>query len=331
MKCSIAEYGQVPYFDRPFRRETMQYIGELAALSTALFWSFTAIFFSEAGKLIGSFHVNKIRLVFAFLIYVIILLITTGYPLPTGLNSEQIFWLTLSALIGLVIGDGCGFKALVMIGPRLATLIMASTPIMATVIAWIFLGEKLKAIDLVGIFITIGGISWVISERTGNKSQALHVDHPDAGTLAKGILLALVASLSQATGLVFSKKGMMAMGGTTVPPLQASCVRITSAMILIWLFSIFARGKVKETLASTKDRRAMAFTFGGAFFGPFLGVWMSLVAVAHVEAGIAATLNATTPVLIIPAVIFVYKEKISWRAIAGAVVAVAGVAMLFLG
>ena len=79
----------------------MQYLGELAALSTALFWSFTAVFFSEAGKLIGSFHVNKIRLVFAFGIYTIVLLISTGSAWPVGLNSAQIFWLTLSALIGL--------------------------------------------------------------------------------------------------------------------------------------------------------------------------------------------------------------------------------------
>jgi drug/metabolite transporter (DMT)-like permease len=308
----------------------MLYLGELAALSTALFWSFTAIFFSEAGKLIGSFHVNKIRLVFAFFIYVIILLITTGYPLPTGLNTEQIVWLSLSALIGLVIGDGCGFKALVMIGPRLATLILASTPIMATAIAWLFLGEKLKMLDLCGILITIAGIVWVVSER-GDKKQDLHKDHPDAGTLTKGILLALVAALSQAAGLVFSKKGMMAMGGVTVPPLQASCIRITSAMIIIWLFSLVARGKVKETIAASGNRKAMLFTLGGAFFGPFLGVWMSLVAVAHVEAGIAATLNATTPVLIIPLLVFVYKEKVSWRAMIGAFVAVAGVALLFLG
>ncbi len=306
----------------------MQYLGELAALSTALFWSFTAVFFSEAGKLIGSFHVNKIRLVFAFGIYTIVLLITTGSPWPLGLNSAQIFWLTLSALIGLVIGDGCGFKALVMIGPRLATLILASTPIWATAIAWLFLGEKLKLIDLLGISLTIAGISWVVSERH-NHTSTLHESHPDAGTLTKGILLALVAALSQAAGLVFSKKGMLAAGGT-VAPLQASYVRITSAMIIIWLFSIFARGKLSETVASSKNRRAMAYTLGGAFFGPFLGVWMSLVAVAHIEAGIAATLNSTTPVLIIPTVILYYREKVTWRAIAGAVVAVLGVALLFL-
>ena len=309
----------------------MQYLGELAALSTALFWSFTAIFFSEAGKLIGSFHVNKVRLVFAFLIYTIILLVTTHSPWPLGLNLQQIYWLTLSAVIGLVIGDGCGFKALVMIGPRLATLILASTPIMATIIAWIFLDEKLKPIDLVGIAVTIAGISWVVSERRPKtNANGVHESHPDSGTLTKGILLALVAAMAQATGLVFSKKGMLAAGGT-VSPLEASYVRITSAMIVIWLFSILARGKLQETLATTRNRKAMLFTFGGAFFGPFLGVWMSLVAVAHIEAGIAATLNSTTPVLIIPAIILVYRERVTGRAVAGAVVAVIGVALLFLG
>ncbi|PWB71253.1 EamA family transporter, partial [candidate division GN15 bacterium] len=143
----------------------MHFAGELAALSTALLWSFTAVFFSLAGKRIGSFNVNKIRLVFAALIYAAILLITTGSPYPTGLNSAQLFWLTLSGLIGLVIGDGCGFKSLVMIGPRVATLVMASAPIIATVIAWVFLGEKLKLIDLIGIAVTIAGITWVVAER----------------------------------------------------------------------------------------------------------------------------------------------------------------------
>jgi drug/metabolite transporter (DMT)-like permease len=307
----------------------IQYLGELAALSTAIFWSFTAVFFSEAGKLIGSFHVNKVRLAFAFLIYTIVLLCTIHSPWPLGLNSSQIYWLSLSAVIGLVIGDGCGFKALVMIGPRLATLILASVPIMATAIAWIFLDEKLKPIDLIGIAVTIAGITWVVSERQ-SLTTTLAVTHPDSGTLAKGILLALVAALAQATGLVFSKKGMLSAGGT-VPPLEASYVRITSAMIIIWLFSIFARGKLRETMAATRNRKAMWFTLGGAFFGPFLGVWMSLVAVTHIEAGIAATLNSTTPVLIIPTTILFYREKVTWRAIAGAIVAVIGIALLFVG
>ena len=306
----------------------MRFAGELAALSTALLWSFTAIFFSLAGKRIGSFNVNKIRLGFASAIYIIVLLFTTGYPFPSGLNSSQVFWLTISGLIGLVIGDGCGFKSLVMIGPRLATLVMASTPIMATVIAWVFLGEKLKLIELVGITVTIAGIAWVVSERQYG-TNGLAEDHPDAGTLARGVMLALVASLAQATGLVLSKHAMLDLG-PKVPPLEASAVRILTSLVMIWSFSAL-RGKLPQTIRSLKDGRAVLFSAGGAFFGPFLGVWMSLVAVSLIETGIAATMNATTPVLIIPTVILVYREKVTFRAVLGAIVAVVGVALLFLG
>lgn len=306
----------------------MRFAGELAALSTALLWSFTAILFSLAGKRIGSFNVNKIRLGFASAIYILVLLFTTGYPFPSGLNSAQFFWLTVSGLIGLVIGDGCGFKSLVMIGPRLATLVMASTPIMATVIAWVFLGEKLKMIELAGITVTIAGIAWVVSERQYG-TNGLAEDHPDAGTLARGVMLALAASLAQAAGLVLSKHAMLDLG-PKVAPLEASAVRILTSLVIIWSYSALS-GKLPQTIKSLKDGKAVMFSAGGAFVGPFLGVWMSLVAVSLIETGIAATLNATTPVLIIPAVILVYREKVSFRAVLGAVVAVIGVALLFLG
>ncbi|MBK7142482.1 MAG: DMT family transporter [bacterium] len=305
----------------------MFYLGELAALTTALCWSFTAVFFTEAGKLIGSFQVNKIRLVFAILIYSTILTVSTGSPWPTEVNSQQFFWLGLSGLVGLVFGDGCGFKSLVMIGPRLATLIMASTPIMTTLIAWFFLGEKLRMMELAGIAVTITGIVWVVSERSFNNNQ-LEKNHPDAGTMTVGILLALGAALGQAAGLVLSKQGML-YAGDAVSPLEASYTRMLAAAPIIWLLSLF-RGKLAETKEAIKNKRAMSFAFLGATFGPFFGVWMSLVAVSKIEAGIAATISSTTPVLIIPVVLFYYKEKVSIRAIMGAIVAVIGVAMLFL-
>ena len=216
---------------------------------------------------------------------------------------------------------------MVMIGPRLATLIMASTPIMTTLIAWFFLGEKLRLIELAGIVVTISGIVWVVSERQF-KNSGLEKNHPDAGTMAVGILLALGASLGQAAGLVLSKQGML-YAGAAVSPLEASYTRMLVAAPILWSLSLF-RGKLAESKEAIKNRRAMMFAFLGATFGPFFGVWMSLVAVSKIEAGIAATISATTPVLIIPVVRYFYKEKISMRAILGAVIAVVGVAMLFL-
>ena len=308
----------------------MTYLGELAALTTAFCWSFTAVFFSEAGRRIGSFRVNCIRLLFAVTIYVVILYVTTGRLFPLHLNAAQVFWLALSGFFGLVIGDGCGFKALVMIGPRLTMLLHATAPIMATIIAWFFLGEQLNLIDLLGIALTVFGVSWVVLERRfkGSNQFNLESSHPDSGTLMKGVFLGLGAAFGQASGLVLSKYGMLYAGGT-VEPMPASFIRMLSSFVLIWLFAGI-RGEFRGNIRAMKNVKAMLFAGGGAFFGPFLGVWMSLVAVTYIAAGIAATLNSLTPIFIIPVVMLYFKEKVSLRAFLGAVVAVLGVALLFL-
>ena len=308
----------------------MPFAGELAALTTAVCWSFTAIFFSEAGRRIGSFRVNSIRLLMAVAIYAVLLLVTTGRLFPPELNSSQIIWLAASGLIGLVIGDGCGFKALVMIGPRLTTLLWATAPIMATVIAWFLLGETLGLLPLVGIAVTVGGVSWVVAERRykGSNHFNLHASHPDSGTLTKGVILGLLAAFGQAAGLIMSKHAMLNLGGD-LDALPASFLRMLSSAIMIWLFAAM-RGKLKDTLSAFKNRPGILFALGGAVFGPFLGVWTSLIAVKLIAAGIAATLNATTPIWIIPNVILFYKERVSPRAILGALLAVVGIALLIL-
>ena len=60
----------------------------------------------------------------------------------------------------------------------------------------------------------------------------------------------------------------------------------------------------------------------------YLVVAASHVAVDRAQAGIAATLMAMTPVFVLPFAAWVEKERISWRAGIGALVAVAGVALL---
>ncbi len=308
----------------------MPYVGELAGLATALLWAFTSIFFSQAGRLIGSFSVNKVRLLIAVGLYAALSLAATGCPYPQHINAQQLFWLGLSGLVGLVIGDSCGFKALVMIGPRLTTLIYASAPIMTTIIAWIFLGERLSLLNLVGIGITIGGISWVVLERRFDRNNRFNLrsDHPDRGSLIKGVMLALGAALGQASGLVLAKQGMFHAGGT-VQPLEASFVRMAVALVVIWIIAV-ARGQLSQTISVMKNVRALSFCAAGAFVGPFLGVWMSLVAIKYIATGLAAALNSTTPVMILPIVALGYKEKITMRAALGAMIAVCGVALIFL-
>lgn len=297
-------------------------MGEMAALTTAVLWSFTSLLFTSASRLIGSYWLNKIRILFAVIFLGATLLLTTGRLLPPGISSSSYIYLILSGAIGLSLGDAFLFRAYVIIGPRLSLLIYSVSPIMTAIIAWFLLGEKLGFQAILGIIITVAGMSWVTAERaTGNNGETLH----ERKHLKLGILLAIGGAAGQAIGLVLAKAGM----GDTLEALPATFIRMLAAVLAIWIFG-FLRGDIKEVKEKFRNKRALLLALGGSIGGPFLGVWMSLVSIRYTETGIAAAIMSTIPVLVIPLVIIFYKEKVSLRAILGAVITAAGVAILFL-
>jgi drug/metabolite transporter (DMT)-like permease len=68
----------------------------------------------------------------------------------------------------------------------------------------------------------------------------------------------------------------------------------------------------------------------GAIFGPFIGVSLSLYAVQHTNTGIAATLMALVPILIIVPSAIIFKEKITAQQVIGAIISIAGASIFFL-
>jgi drug/metabolite transporter (DMT)-like permease len=178
------------------------YFGEIAAILTALCWTFTATFFSLAGKEVGAMVVNRVRLVLAVLFLTLTHWLMFGQPFPLEASRETFGWLAFSGVVGLVIADACLFQSYVWIGARLGMLLLSSSPVVAALLAWIFLGETLHWLQIAGIFLTVAGIAWVVLERGGpNGAQA----HPNFGW---GILLGIGAATGQAIGLIAAKKGM---------------------------------------------------------------------------------------------------------------------------
>lgn len=305
----------------------MPYLGEIAALTTAFLWSFTSLFFTSAGRRIGSYWVNKFRIPVAIVLLGGTLLIATGRILPAEVTANAYYYLIASGIIGLAVGDTFLFRAFVILGPRLTLLVFTTSPIITAITAWILLGETLSWIAIIGIGVTLAGIAWVTAERQYDQIKSSRTNsYADTGSKATGIMLALLGAAGQAIGLVLAKAGME----DGLDPLPATFIRMISAGVVIWAYS-FISGDFKEAAKRYRDRKAILLTVGGAICGPFLGVWMSLVAVHHTEAGIAASIIATVPVLVIPLVILFYKEKVSPRAIFGAVLAIAGVVILFWG
>ncbi|NPV67617.1 MAG: DMT family transporter [Anaerolineae bacterium] len=300
------------------------YLGHLAALGTSVAWSFTSVLFTLAGRRVGSPVVNRTRLLLAILLVAITHRLTLGSFLPLDAEPFRWGWLALSGLIGFVLGDTFLFQALVLIGPRLSMLLMALSPVFSTLLAWVLLGERLTALELLGIALTLGGVMLVVADRQNGDSRALAVESPRQYTV--GVLYGLGGALGQALGLYASRMGLVG----DFPALSGNLIRLITAALVMWLLAA-ARGQVRASLQAWQARPdALKFVIGGAVFGPFIGVWLSLLAVQHAPMGIASTLMSLAPVLLIPISRALFGDRITGRAILGTVVAFAGTALLFL-
>jgi drug/metabolite transporter (DMT)-like permease len=290
--------------------------GEFAALATALLWTATALSFEQAAKRIGSLAVNILRLGIALIFYCLLSLVRYGHLFPTGMTTHNWVWLSVSGIIGFVLGDFCLFSAYAMIGSRIANLFMALAPPLATLFGWMIIGEQFTLRGLLGMTITLIGITLVVLRRPAKKFN-FHYS-------AKGLLFGLGAAAGQAIGLVFSKYGMR-----DADPFVSSQIRVIAGTIgFIVLFGTLRKWTLLKP-AFTRPS-TLGFVSAGAFLGPFMGVSLSLMAVKYTTTGIASTIMSLVPVFLIPPAIILLKEKVTWRDIVGSFVAVAGVAIFFV-
>lgn len=297
------------------------YIGHLAALGTASCWACSALAFDVAARRMGALALNLIRLVMALGFLTLLAWTLRGLPLPVDVTPHAWGWLAVSGLLGFTFGDFCLFQAFVKMGPRLSMLMMALAPPLAAVIGWLVLGETLDGRDLLGMVLTVSGIGWAVLERRETSSGSAALQRRAS---LSGVALGFGAALGQAGGLVLSKVGMGSHHAVA-----ATQVRVIAGIAGYALVFLALRGRLQVGEA-LRDRRALAFAALGAFFGPCVGVTLSLVAVRHTTAGVAASLMALTPVILIPLVILLKRERVGLGGVLGALVAVAGVALLMM-
>jgi drug/metabolite transporter (DMT)-like permease len=294
------------------------HLGEFAALLTAFFWTITSLSFESASHKIGSVAVNILRLIIGFAFLSVFNLIRRGLVLPVDATFDNWIWLSLSGLVGFVFGDLFLFKSYTMIGSRFSMLIMTLVPPVTAFFSFLILGERLTLFHYLGMTLTFSGIAMAIFSRPG-KGEKLSLK-----LAPRGILYAFGGAVGQALGLVLSKFGMK-----NYDPFAATQIRIIAGIFgYTLLVTVLARWKNVE--AATHNKSGMWLTILGAFFGPFLGVSFSLIAVKYTEAGIASTIMALVPVFIILPAVVMFKQKVTLAEIAGAIVSVAGVALFFV-
>ena len=321
----------------------MQYLGEILSLTVAVSWTATALFADTASHRIGALPLNFFRMALSLVLLGGFLWVVCGAPWPVHADGRTWFWLLLSGLVGYVFGDYCLFNSYVIFGSRFGQLFMTLAPPAAGIAGWLMLSESLSWRSWLAMAVTLTGIGLTILARNRD-SHKLTLRLP-----LKGVLFGIGAGVGQGLGLVLSKVGLthyenalaaagagdaLAGGGDALAaswamPFAGTFIRAIAGLFGFWLI-LALRRELPQLRRALHDRKGMACTGLTTLFGPFLGVSLSLMAVQFAPAGIASTLMALTPVLISPPYALIHRQKISFREILAALIAVSGAALFFL-
>jgi drug/metabolite transporter (DMT)-like permease len=241
-----------------------------------------------------------------------------GLWTPSDATPEAWKWLSISGLIGFVAGDYCLFKSYSYQSAKLSMLIMSLAPPVATLAGSIILHERLTWLNGLGMVLVLSGIAIVILKQPESETNKSRLNYP-----VKGLLLALGGAIGQGVGAVFSKLGM-----GNYDPFASSQIRAITGILGFVVIITFAR-EWRSIRFSLLNNKALKPLLIGSFFGPFLGVSLSLLAFQHTSVGIASTLIATVPVFILIPSVMIFHEKLNWKEVAGAFLAVGGMAIFF--
>lgn len=313
---------------RPKSKQTMAYLGELISIGVAFSWTATALLSEFGSKRLGNLTLNVLRMALALVFSLVLFMVVMGSPLPAGASPEAAGWMMLSGLVGYVIGDYCLFQCYIIIGSRYGQLFMTLAPLSAALMAWVTLGQQMNMMSIVAMLITLLGIGISVLGRGEHHRVSLKLP-------LNGVLFAVGAAMCQGVGLVLSKIGMDHYdAASSMPewmiPFSANFYRCIAGIIGFSLLLYFRDGMapLREAL---HDKKGLSVATATTIFGPFVGVGFSLMAVQYTAAGIASTLMAMTPIIILLPSYWLFHEKITWRAVIGAVISVVGVSLFFLG
>jgi len=303
-------------------------VGELAALVAAAVWAGASILWARLGREATARALNFLKCALAALALALTLWLLEGEAWPGGVQPTDMMWLSLSGLVGLTLGDTAYIHALQRIGARRTLLIWALAPGVSALLAWPILNEPIHGAMLLGMTLTLGGVGWVVVERSPEapleKQRATTGRSGLTRTERVGVFFALLAVLGQAASNVLVK-----LGGVEVGALGASVVRLSVAAMGLGIY-LGALGRLAEAMTPMRSKMSGATVVLATLLGTYLGIWLSAYGVLHAEVGVAASLNATSPLFVLPLAVWLEGERLSARAILGACVAVVGVAVFFV-
>ena len=292
----------------------MKYLGELAAIMAALTWTVNSMIVERLGRGFSSWALNFLSKFLGFFAVSLLAFALSGTLMP-GASTRQWSLLLMSGVIGFSLGDGFLFAAFQRLGAKRTLLIFSANPIVTAILGWVLLGEELGIRTMLGTLVAVTGIMVVIlGDMPGTKRK---------GDMM-GIISALLATLGQSVGMLLSKSGMQGLDAVGAAQIRLVGGTLGTALIL----TVFRKwGDIQPVLRSPDGRKVVTCS---VLLGTLIGMVLAMLAIKMTPVAVASILTSLMPVMILPISALYLKEKITFRETAGAVIAVAGVSLLFL-
>lgn len=290
-------------------------LGVVCALASALVWTLIGVLARALAPYFSALAVNMLRSALAGVLLGVVVLASGSLGTLAAVPAPAWLYLGVSVLTAFAIGDTAFFESTKAIGLARAMTISMVYPLIASGLGvWLFEEPITPAIAL-GALVTLGGLALIVSEG----APAMPGVGPDHR--GRGLGLALLAAVAWGVSPVLMKPAVL-----EVDPVSVQAVRLPFAALVLWV-TPWARGTAVRVRAHLTEA------------GPLLlgiGVLTALSAVTWVAglkyAGITLTsiLSSTSPLFALPIGLLAFGEPVTWRALAGTLTCLAGLALLSL-
>ena len=295
--------------------------GEMSAGVSSLCWAIATIMFVRLRPAVPANALNAAKNVVGTTCFVAILWVTTGLPWPTDMAAKPMILFFVSGVIGLAISDTFLLRSMLVIGPQRASLIFCLAPV-ATALAAMLppLSEFPSALTWVGMAVCLGGIVLAVgapSTMVRSKSD-----------LRRGARDAMIAAVLQAIAVVLARA---AFADPSADALGGATIRLAAGTGTILLFGLFTKqlGRWWRICTAGSNKRWLPTA---AVIGTFLGISFNQLGIQwSTHTGVAATLNALTPVYLLPLSAWLLSERFTTRALLATALAVSGIGLIALG
>ncbi len=299
-----------------------------AAFLTTLLFATSAICGYRTARQIGGIEANFWRIALAT-IFLTVWAFTFG-----SVFAGAPEWFMLSGLFGIGLGDSAYFQALPRLGSRRTVLLVQClTAPFAALIEFFWLGTKLNLPEILCVAVILAGVAIALAP-----GDHLKISPRDWKI---GLTASVLGAFGAALGAVIIRKGYAAIhdaglhvdAGTTGYQRVLGGILVPTIFLLVFKWrSAHAYGAAFASdtihISRSKWRQLWPWVLINALAGQTLGVTCMQWALQTTQAGIVTAIIATTPIFLLPMTRIIEGEKIGFRALLGALIAVGGVIAL---